>query len=429
MPDSKDYLQWSYIVLIIALTIQSILSMSFWVGVDQLHLIDLGAKLSEDGTLLGYSKLKSGGGANLGSLMQILVAIPLYLFNHFQAPMLVPILFTFISFWLLKPVIIRLWNEKGFFVFSIFFFLAPTFLYNAGFLWEPAYLFLPASLHFISAYYLSTDKSKSFWWTLWHLLSLVAVIQIHNSALILIIASIILIYRKQIRLSAQGTIVAFVIGLMFFLPLINELVFNNGGLEISSAEGYIGKSAVKVMPALKGFFYIFKLTGYDMVRGLKETPFLSLTATRITLQALSVVTVIIGIYVNWKYIKYLRKNRSNEEEMGKEKAWGFAEAYWLSIVSGTVVSALLSPITLQEWMLVIALIAFKIPLLHFFVNTKGFGKFNFAVIALFLIVGISSLVFIYYGQDKFNRNGREPDYFNDESKERIEHYFDLKEDV
>ena len=86
----SEYRNLTILLFLIGLCLQLLLSFSYWVGGDQMHLLELGMRLVGDGTLSSYSKLKSGGGTNLGFLMQILVASPLFIWENFRAPMFVP---------------------------------------------------------------------------------------------------------------------------------------------------------------------------------------------------------------------------------------------------------------------------------------------------------------------------------------------------
>ena len=112
-----------------------------------MHLLELGMRLVDGGNLSSFSKLKEGGGANLGSLMQILVAGPLFIWENFRAPMLVPILFNIGAYLMISKIIFENYQDKGLLIFTIIFWLSPIRLYNTCFLCEPAYILLPAAMH------------------------------------------------------------------------------------------------------------------------------------------------------------------------------------------------------------------------------------------------------------------------------------------
>jgi hypothetical protein len=403
-------------IMSLAITIQAVLSFGYWVGGDQLHLLDLGTKLVGEGELLGYSKLKTGGGMNLGSLMQLLVAGPLFLWESYLSPMIVPLVFSVISFFVARPVIQDAYGSKGVFLFALFFFLSPTRIYNSAFLWEPAYLFLFMALHFYSSYQLMKNGS-SFKHSFIVILSLICMLQIHNSALIMIIASLWLLLRKQIKYDVKGSLAAFLVGGLFFLPLLFDLSSIQTA-EVDESTGYIGKSLITVAPFLKSIFYMIKLSGFDTVRAIKESNIDSVLL-RVPLQLLSVITVVIAIVANWLYFKKYRK--SSIESVSAPKTLLFS--YWKAVFLGLIISGALSPITLQEWMVVIVMIASSLPMIDTFSSDNILSRKSKLIYILFSIVSISSLSAVYFGQDKFNSSGKTPDYKSAEMQQRISPLF------
>jgi|GEM_PF-6249593 len=411
------------ILFFVGLVVQIYLSFSYWVGGDQLHLLDLGAKLAYENELLGYSKLKEGGGANLGSLMQLLVAGPLYLWENFRSPMLIPLMFSVVSYFLVSSVIKETYGDYGVLLFTIFYWLSATRLYNTGFLWEPAYLSLPAAMHLVSYFWLKKIP-KHFGYTVIHVFALFLLVQIHNSALILGLASMYLLFRGKLKLEWKGVAVGSVMGLIFFIPLILDLL--QGGLPaIGSSSGYFGKGFVNVAPFLKGIFYMFKLSGVDGVRSLKETIFWDgdYSYLIIILQLLSVFTVVLGIYSVWCYIRGFFFKKWQQEREDLSSAQSCLADYWLAVFFGMAISAGLSPITLQEWMVVVSLFATVLPMIHFFNNRNRFGNKSRYFLGVFAAISLLIIAVVAMGQEKFNRNQDLPDIDDKNVLERVTRLF------
>jgi hypothetical protein len=210
---------------------------------------------------------------------------------------------------------------------------------------------------------------------------------------------------------------AFLVGGLFFLPLLFDLSSIQTA-EVDESTGYIGKSLITVAPFLKSIFYMIKLSGFDTVRAIKESNIDSVLL-RVPLQLLSVITVVIAIVANWLYFKKYRK--SSIESVSAPKTLLFS--YWKAVFLGLIISGALSPITLQEWMVVIVMIASSLPMIDTFSSDNILSRKSKLIYILFSIVSISSLSAVYFGQDKFNSSGKTPDYKSAEMQQRISPLF------
>jgi hypothetical protein len=393
----KNYI---IILFLTGLALQIFLSFNYQVGGDQEHLLSLGERFVETHNLEPFAKIRSGGGTNPGFLMQLLIGFPLMIHDSPYSPMVLVIIFHIISYLLLLNIFRDILHEKGMLIFTLIFWTSPLRIYNGGFLWEPAFIFLPAAIHLFSAYKSKSESSVCY--TFLHIASLVMAIQIHNSAMILILTTLILLIFRKIKFNIYGILIGLIFGLIFFIPVI--IAISEGNLSASSgSEGYLFWSFVNVAPFFKGVFYWFKNGGFDMVRPLKESFLLgdNYNAIRVILQILSGATVLISVNASYYYFRTLFKKRKKYiDDLSKAEKW--LRDFCLYVFISLVISSAMSPITLQGWMTVILLHACSVPMI--FLGSKLMDKTKYfnAIIISYAIVQIAVILYIGFGQPKFN---------------------------
>ncbi|MGB2867166.1 MAG: hypothetical protein WBD36_01845 [Bacteroidota bacterium] len=396
-------------MFILGAVLQLFLASRSWIGGDQVHLLNLGLDFSLHHHLQPFAKMMSGAGANPGALLQLLVGIPLLLMPHFHSPMLLIVVFHIVAGVVFISVVNGTMGPKAACFATVVYWLSPWRLYNGGFLWEPAYLFLPAAAHLWACWHLR--ERAGFVPSAVVLFAIVASMQIHNSAFVLVVLTIVLLLRHSIRLGFSGAIVGTLVGLITMIPTIHSFVV--GTLPPAQAsEGYIGRSLVLVYPALKGILYWFTLGSLDVVRQLNETMFLtqggplSVAMIRI-LQFFCVLSVGISIVASWWYFRPLW---SEDEHQSKNGKW--LRSYALGGFVSLVVSAALSPIVLQGWMVVIVLHAATIPVIAW-ADQKwsgervGSGKLMGA--AGYVVLEIVLILVLAHGSYIFDRFGPLPE--------------------
>ena len=324
---------------------------------------------------------------------------------------------------MISKIILDNYQNKGLLIFTIIFWLSPIRLYNTGFLWEPSYIILPAALHFYSAYYMRNEKSVFL--TTLHIFSLYMGLQIHNSVLILIIGSLYLIFRKKIKLDLKGILIGSAVGLLFFIPLILDF-FNDNLPEFDNSSGYLGQSLVQVTPFLKGVFYFLKMTTFDMVKAIKETFFFhgAYRWLMYIFQLVSISAVILGIYANIKYYKgsIFKKWAIDYNTFSSANLW--LKTYGVSLFWGLVVSSALSPITLQAWMVLIAIFGTILPLQHLFCSLDLSNKKMKTFLIAYVVIQIIMVLTVYLGQSKFNRPELFPTQIEEQKYENLKRLFE-----
>ena len=396
-------------LFILGAILQLFLASRSWIGGDQVHLLNLGLDFSVRHHLQPFAKMMSGAGANPGSLLQLLVGIPLLLLPHFHSPMLLIVLFHILSGVFFISVINQTLGPKAACFAAAVYWLSPWRLYNGGFLWEPAYVFLPAAAHFWASWRLR--ERKDFFSSALLLFAIVAAIQIHNSAFVLVLLTIVLFVRGTIRINVFGAIAGTLVGLITVIPAIHAWMVDTLP-PAQASEGYIGRSMVLIYPALKGILYWFTLGGLDVVRQLNETVFLTqgglLSTIMIrTLQLFCVLSVGVSVFASWWYFRPMWSGHEHQDEPGK-----WLRSYAAGAFMSLVLSGALSPIVLQGWMVVIVLHAATIPVIAW-ADRKwtsvqaGWGKMTAA--GCYLALEVVLVLTLAHGSYIFQRYGPLPE--------------------
>ena len=396
------------------------MSFNYVAGGDQVNMLVVGNHFAQSGQLTGIGKWTGGSGSNIGPFLEIAVGIPLMIWHNFRAPMILIVILNLFTYFILANEFKKMFKLEGVLIFTIIYWLSPIRIYNSGFLWEPAYLFFFSALHFVSA--VKLRKNKSIAYTIVHILSIIFAFQIHNSALILFFASIFLAVFKKIKLNIYGIIYAIVIGLITYIPTINTLMTG----KITPAKestGYLGRGFIEVLPFLKGVFYWFKSSAYDMVKDLKDTDLPNWFVY--FLQTLSILSVIAGIISNWFYYrgKFLKKFRPEYKKLSPDDKW--IMSLTLSYALGLILSSGLSPIYLQAWMVVITLPVAMFPL--FYLTYNNYNKFSkkntFYAALLYVSVETILILAIFAGQSKFHKEKQLPSNVNNKQNQEIIYLF------
>jgi hypothetical protein len=361
------------------LLLQLVMSVRSGFHGDQAHLLALGLRLVDGGPLEPWTRIMQGIG-NHGALMQVLVGVPLAIVEDHRAPLIVNVLFHVVGFFLLASVMRRAVGDRTALVYLALLWLSPWRVYHSSFLWEPNYLLLPAAMHLAACW--AARERATFGSSMMLAASVVIALQLHNSFLILALMTIALAVNRAIRLHWPGLVAGVVVA---GLPLVLTVrAFLEGTVPpAGELDGFIGKGFVTVLPMLKGFIYWVRLGSLDVGVPLSQTVFIeegigrhgAWTVIAYALWAVGVVTIGIAIRASWWYLAPLwrqwrarRKQAGTgtletprEQEPPRQEGWLWLRRYAVAALVAIVVSAGLSPITLQGWMVVIALHAAVLP--------------------------------------------------------------------
>ena len=303
-----------------------------------------------------------------GSLLQILIGEPLKGIFDYRASSSVIVLMHLLAGGLIYMTAYQAQGLRFALMFFMLFWLSPWRLYHGGFLWEPAFIVLPSALHLWAHGRLWTETPSRpglSWWSLREApagivqasfllaLALSTAPQLHGSAMILFLISggLLLAGRCRCHLPAFGA--GLVVGSATLIPTL--MAWNEGALDwVDESNGSTtGHGPLRWLYRLpRALGYWVRLGFLDLGRRYRQTEFFQadghwggrLWTTSIAL--LGLVTALIGLWVGAQWLK----GRLTALDKGS-----FLNRYAQVALAAVLISAVISPVTLQGWHVLVAL--------------------------------------------------------------------------
>ena len=188
---------WLPVVFLFGLAVSVAMLVSSQVKGDQLTLLARGWLLVYEGEWVPFGSPASGGGKVPGGLTSLLVGLPLWLWPDHRAPVVVILVSHLAAYLLLDTMVRRIFGPEERLLLAVFYWLNPWRLFYSGFLWTPGYLFFLGVLHTWTVY--RQRRQASFWVSAVHVLVIGCALQLHLSAVLLAVASLLLWWRGYFR--------------------------------------------------------------------------------------------------------------------------------------------------------------------------------------------------------------------------------------
>lgn len=405
-------------VLALGVVVQVFLCCRATVGGDQRILLELGLDYARTGHLEPVAKASSGGGSIPGALLQLLLGLPLKVWQDPRAPVVLIGVFHLVAGIVLARVVAAAAGARQAVFFLVVSWLSPWRLYHSGFLWEPAYLVLPAAVHLWASWRLR--ESARFVPSAILAATVLLTFQIHMSALLLAVLTVILFARRHVRLSWAGVAAGAIAGAIPLVPTMRAALA--GTLpSLMPTDGHLGYGLVKVYPALRGFVYWFRLGSLDIGRRLSQVVFadsawaegdawrMATRAAVLALAGLATASVAIAVVASWSWLRRGGGPEGSGEApggaVGEAAGAGGAGRRWLRSYSlaglwALLVAAALSPVTVQGWHVLVALPAACLPVSFWVADHWGSKRLVVRwVLVAFLLLRIPEIVVIGLGHE------------------------------
>ena len=301
------------IVLLGGTVLQALLWSRQWIYGDQYALFLSGLDLLETGRLPPVAKYMSGGGHIPGSLLPLLIAGPLEAWTDYRAPALLIGVGHLAAVGVLAATVGRALGISFLAAYLAAYWLSPWRLYHAGFVWEPAYVFLPAALHLACAWRLRAEPH--FGWSLLLGATLTATLQLHASFVVLVVLTALLALQGAIRIDWRGAFAGVASGALTLIPTAQAWLASTLPRMTPGETEEFSRVAVGGLNALKALVYCLRLGTPDIGRRLRESSFADaaiiesgvrtgLAAGLLTmLVALSTVSVIVALLASRDYFR------------------------------------------------------------------------------------------------------------------------------
>ncbi|MGL5609058.1 MAG: 3-deoxy-D-manno-octulosonic acid transferase, partial [Aeromonas veronii] len=242
--------------------------------------------------------------------------------------------------------------------------LNPWFQYES-LLYNPSYLFLFSAMHCWSAWHMR--ERASFWHMIVHLLAIGMAMQLHYSWPLLAVMSTYLFWRRILKVSWSGVVVATLLIGASLIPYAMEVMSNSHitqNVDPEARQRYIGWGLVHVYPVLKSVLYWLRYGSWLFASKLvNDTQFIWLAGHeylqmaavwlwRVVIYGVGSATVLLAAKANWQLWRELKPRllRSDRVPVDGESWLGL---YALAAVLAVLVSAALSPIIFNYWHLML----------------------------------------------------------------------------
>jgi len=347
---------------------------------------------------------KSGTGTDIpGCLLPILLAGPPMATGDVRSSVLVVVLFHLLAGLLLLRTVREAFGDRFALAFTAVFWLSPWRLFHSGFTWEPNLMILPAAIH-VRACWVSRETPRR-GASLLLGATLVLSLQIHLSAIFLILLTVLLLWRRTLKVSWPAFLAG---GAAAFLPLLPAALawLRGSPLVLSSDTGFPGRGFLLVLPVLRAVQFWLRLGSLDVGRMYAGD---CVSCARAAIGGgpvdaawclvyrlggwLASASVVVPAAAAWWSIR-----RGREADRPAPERWLSAYA-WTALVA-LMLAAGLSPITLQTWHVFVAAPAASLPVAAWLVARWPFEKrwIRILVAVFFLLrLPIAGLLAFDYG--------------------------------
>jgi len=226
---------------------------------DMSQLLDRAQVFQETGRIVPYGNVASSGVKvyTPGSFLSVVVALPMYIWNSPYSALFVIGLLHFFAMLLILRVLKDFFDFRIVYLLLIFYWCNP-WQTSEVFLWNPAYLYFFTALHFWSAYQIYKGQNL-FWTSLIHVLSIFGALQSHSSFVILGFISVLLFWKKALKISWSGVGGGFLLGIASLIPYFIERLNTLNEPESMATNGaFLFRGLVYVYPLMKGVWYWFR---------------------------------------------------------------------------------------------------------------------------------------------------------------------------
>ncbi len=331
---------------------------------DQTQMLYKGYLGAYEGVWLSYGNAASAVGNVPGSLSAWLIGGPLLLWDSPYAPMVLLLAMRLVGFLLFDAVIRQVFDDRVRLLFLVLCWLNPWFQYES-LLYNPSYLFLFSAMHCWSAWHMR--ERASFWHMIVHLLAIGMAMQLHYSWPLLAVMSTYLFWRRILKVSWSGVVVATLLIGASLIPYAMEVMSNSHitqNVDPEARQRYIGWGLVHVYPVLKSVLYWLRYGSWLFASKLvNDTQFIWLAGHeylqmaavwlwRVVIYGVGSATVLLAAKANWQLWRELKPRllRSDRAPVNGESWLGL---YALAAVLAVLVSAALSPIIFNYWHLML----------------------------------------------------------------------------
>lgn len=329
-------------------------------GGDQRLLLQLGWSVVGNGDWLPYGMPTSAGGRSPGGLMGLLVAAPLWVWRDYRSPALFTTLLHTAAFLMLSFNLKDALSRKGQWLLLLLVWLNPWRMYFSAHLWNANLMLIAAVLHVASARRMAVDREA--WNSCAQVVLIALAMQIHTSAAVLAVLSLLLLWRGMIKVHWVGFTVGVILGAAAYLPWL--VAIHNDPALTPGDKGFFLRGLLYVGPFLKGVLYYLKMSSLSVASRMMDLDFGTVVNPGVNVALIWVgrivavlmqLTLIASIWAHWQFSKKMwpviwKRNT----ELGSV-GYTWLEGYLLLSMVAAFVSYAISPTTPMFWQAFVSL--------------------------------------------------------------------------
>ena len=398
-------------ILCAGLALQALLWSRQWVYGDQYGLLTPALELLDTNRLPPYAKPGSGGGQIPGSLLPLLVGLPLQMWADYRAPALLIGLLHVAAAAVLSICLGRALGTRFAAAYLAVYWLSPWRLYHSGFLWEPAYVFLPAALHLVSAYRLRVQRHLG--WSVLLAATLTLAVQLHGSFFVLVLLTALLAARRLIRLDVTGSLLGLAAGGLTLAPTVQALLAGTLPRIVPQETEDFSRILVGLLNLLKSIAYWLRLGSLDIGRRLRQTSFgaadgadpgvwtLLVSGLATVVISVSIVSILLALLASWRYFRRQPSGGAADAvDQESPASWFRAYAWWCLVAM--CAAAAVSPVPVQGWHIVIAFHAACLPVASWLHTAfRGSSSLPRTTAAAFVFLEVVIVLLLAFGHPMY----------------------------
>ena len=355
---TKEFTLW-WLIFGLGFALSIIMAMRSQIGGDQHLMLDLGWAFVADGQWLQYGMPTSAGGRSPGGLMSLLMAIPLWAWPDYRSPaVFIAILHAF-GFIILAYTLRKTLTRRGMWLLMLLVWLNPWRMYFSAHIWNSNLMFIAAILHLASAQRMA--KQKEAWNSCAQTLLIALAMQIHTSAAVLAVLSILLWWKRIIKIHWGGIALGAILGIASYIPWL--VTIHNDPTLTPGEKGFFLRGLIYVFPLVRGILYWIKMPSLFFASRMEDLDFSALVDNNINtaliwfgavVTYLGYLTLIPSAWAHWRFTRKLWPSVRHQISPAENPR------SWLKIyVALSLVAAIfcfcISPTTIMFWQVFISI--------------------------------------------------------------------------
>ncbi len=318
---------------------------------DQLNMLARGW-LFTHAEWVQFGMTTSANGKEPGGLISLLAGLPLLLWRDYRAPALLILASHALAYLLLDRTLRAILSARERLLFCVLYWLNPWRLYNSAYLWPANWLFIFGAVHLWTVY--RQRREPSFWLSFLHALALAALVQVHASFFVLVLASVMLVLQGWFRPNWVAVALGAGVGALALIPWVEAVVANPALMP--GSKGFPFRGLILVLPFLRGIAHWVQyaslsftgdMTSFDFTSVLgSEDRWLgpSLKISAIVIGAVSAVASLLA--AAWMWRRNRRRWRLRPDGIS-DRTWLHGYVVWT--FAAAAFSFAISPTTVMSW--------------------------------------------------------------------------------